>query len=41
VWSTSGNEHEPIAWTPQDAPTTILKTRMDLLVVGDTSLAQG
>jgi carbamoyltransferase len=41
VRSTSFNEHEPIGCPPQDALNTFLKTRMDVLVLGDTYLARG
>jgi carbamoyltransferase len=41
VLNTSFNEHEPIVCTPQDALSTFLKTRMDVLVLGDTYLARG
>jgi carbamoyltransferase len=41
VLNTSFNEHEPIVCTPQDALNTFLKTRMDVLVLGDTFLARG
>jgi len=41
VLNTSFNEHEPIVCTPEEALRTFLKTRMDVLVLGDTYLARG
>jgi carbamoyltransferase len=40
VLNTSFNEHEPIVCTPGDALNTFLKTRMDVLVLGDHYLAR-
>jgi carbamoyltransferase len=41
VLNTSFNEHEPIVCTPEEALRTFLKTKMDVLVLGDTFLARG
>ena len=41
VLNTSFNEHEPIVCTPEEALRTFLKTRMDVLVLGETYLARG
>ena len=41
VLNTSFNEHEPIVATPQDAIACYLKTRMDVLAMGNWVLARG
>ena len=40
VLNTSFNEHEPIVCTPADALSCFLKTRMDVLVLGDRVLSR-
>jgi carbamoyltransferase len=40
VLNTSFNEHEPIVATPQDALSCYLKTRMDVLALGNFVLVR-
>jgi predicted NodU family carbamoyl transferase len=41
VLNTSFNEHEPIVTTPTEALNCYLKTRMDLLALGNWVLTRG
>ena len=40
VLNTSFNENEPVVCTPQEALDCFLRTRMDMLVMGETVLSR-
>jgi carbamoyltransferase len=40
VLNTSFNENEPVVCTPQEALDCFLRTRMDVLIIGDVMLSR-